>query len=262
MSEAALNIAIEAARIAGDVIHRYLPKIDRIQVSRKTRNDYVTEVDQACEYAIVNHIRKFYPEHAILAEEGGADGESDSLWTIDPLDGTSNFLHGIPHYAISIAYQFKDRLESAVIYDPIKEELFTASRGRGAYLNDQRLRVSKLNELSGAILGTALPFRKRRYLEQSINTLNTVFPEIEDVRRSGSAALDLAYVAAGRLDGYWEMGLDRWDIAAGILLVREAGGVVADFQGNDKLEQGGNIIATSYKLMASLQPLINPPKMP
>ncbi len=260
MSEAALNIAIEAARKAGDLIHRYLPKIDRIQVNKKTRNDYVTEVDKACEYAIVSHIRKLHPDHAILAEEGGADGESDSLWVIDPLDGTSNFLHGIPHYAISIAFQFKGRLESAVIYDPIKEELFTASRGRGAYLNDQRLRVSTLNDLSGAILGTALPFRKRRVLEQSMSTLNTVFPEIEDIRRSGSAALDLAYVAAGRLDGYWEMGLDRWDIAAGILLVREAGGVVADFEGNDNLEHGGNIIATSYKLMASLHPLITQTK--
>ncbi len=259
MSEAALNIAIEAARKAGDIIHRYLPKIERIQVNRKTRNDYVTEVDKACEYAIVSHIRKFYPEHAILAEEGGAAGESDSLWIIDPLDGTSNFLHGIPHYAISIAYQFKGRLESAVIYDPIKEELFSSSRGRGAFMNDQRLRVSKLNDLSGAIMATALPFRKRRHLAESINILNAVFPEIEDIRRTGSAALDLAYVAAGRVDGYWEMGLDRWDIAAGILLVREAGGVVVDFQGNDSLERGGNVIAAPYKLMASLQPLIAKP---
>ena len=262
MSEAALNIATEAARIAGDIIHRSLPKIERIKVKHKTRNDYVTEVDQSCEYAIVNHIRKFHPDHAILAEEGGAEGENDALWIIDPLDGTSNFLHGIPHYAISIAYQYKGQLESAVIYDPIKEELFTAAKGRGAYLNDQRLRVSKLNSLSAAIMATALPFRKRRYLQDSLHTLNTVFTEIEDIRRSGSAALDLAYVAAGRFDGYWEIGLDRWDIAAGILLVREAGGVVADFQGNDKLEQGGNIIAASYKLMARLQPLINPPKVP
>ncbi|MBE9548730.1 MAG: inositol monophosphatase [Proteobacteria bacterium] len=256
MSEAALNIAIEAARKAGDIIHRYLPKMGRIAVSKKTRNDYVTEVDRACEYAIVSHIRKLHPDHAILAEEGGADGESDELWIIDPLDGTSNFLHGIPHYAISIAHQVKGRLVAGVIYDPIKEELFTAARGRGAYLNDQRMRVTPRPGLEGAIMATALPFRKRRHLQQSLDTLAAVFTEVEDIRRAGSAALDLAYVAAGRLDGYWEMGLDRWDIAAGILLVREAGGVVTDFSGNDSLERGGNIIAAPYKVMAALQPII------
>lgn len=256
MSEAALNIAIEAARKAGDIIHRYLPKMGRIAVSKKTRNDYVTEVDRACEYAIVSHIRKLHPDHAILAEEGGADGESDELWIIDPLDGTSNFLHGIPHYAISIAHQVRGKLVAAVIYDPIKEELFTAARGRGAYLNDQRIRVTPRTGLNGAIMATALPFRRRRHLQQSLDTLADVFTEVEDIRRAGSAALDLAYVAAGRLDGYWEIGLDRWDIAAGILLVREAGGVVTDFSGNDKLERGGNIIAAPYKVMAALQPII------
>ncbi len=191
MSEAALNIAIEAARHAGDIIHRYLPKMGRIEVSKKTRNDYVTEVDRACEHAIVSHIRRLHPDHSILAEERGAEGDSDELWIIDPLDGTTNFLHGIPHYAISIAHQVKGKLVAAVIYDPIKEELFTAAVGRGAYLNDQRIRVTPRIGLAGSIMATSLPFRRRRHLQQSLDILTSVFPEIDTGRMETTQGMNI-----------------------------------------------------------------------
>jgi len=257
MTQPLVNVAVQAARKAGDLTHRYLSRLDRIPITEKARHDYVSEVDRACEVEIVREIRRLYPNHAFLAEESGATGDSDHVWIIDPLDGTSNYLHGIPHYAISIALQIKGRTEHAVVYDPVREELFTASRGRGAVLNNQKLRVSPRKGLSGSILATALPFRQRDKLDTSMAVLGDIFSQVEDIRRAGAASLDLAYVAAGRLDGYWEFGLQPWDVAAGALLVREAGGVVQDFSGSDKVENSDSIIAAPFKLMTPLQRIIN-----
>jgi len=257
MSHPVLNVAVEAAHAAGAIMRRQLQHVDSIPVERKARHDYVSEVDRACEAQIVKEISRFYPDHAFLCEESGPSGESDFTWVIDPLDGTSNFLHGIPHFAVSIAYQNKGRTEHAVVYDPIREELFTASRGGGAFLNQKRMRVSARKELDGAILATAFPFRQPRLLPRYSRVFQAVLGKVEDFRRAGTASLDLAWVAAGRLDGYFELGLHAWDVAAGALLVREAGGVVMDFDGSDAVEDAGSIIAAPYKLMTPLRQLID-----
>ncbi len=253
-----VNIATEAAMKAGELIRRKLVNLDRIPVARKARNDYVSEVDQACEEAIVREIQRFHPDHAILGEEGGMRGTGDNLWIIDPLDGTTNFLHGLPHFAVSIAYQVKGRTEHAMIYDPMREELFIASRGKGAYLNNKRMRVSERKELETAVLATAFPFRERKMMPVYTRMFSAVYRKTEDIRRAGSAALDFAWVAAGRLDGFFEIGLKPWDVAAGALLVREAGGVVIDFMGDDKVEEAGTVLTAPYKLVTPLQRIIEP----
>ena len=191
-----------------------------------------------------------------MCEEGGVSGDSNTVWIIDPLDGTSNYLHGLPHFAVSIAQQVDGRTEHAVVYDPIRDELFTASRGSGAYLNNKRIRVSARNGLDGAILATAFPFRRRDRLQAYARVFQSVFAKVEDFRRAGTASLDLAWVAAGRMDGYFEVGLKAWDVAAGALLVREAGGVVLDFDGNDAVEEAETVIAAPYKVMTPLRQLI------
>lgn len=239
-------------------MRRELRQLEAVPVARKARHDYVSEVDRACEAAIVREIRKFHPEHAFLGEEGGLQGESDTVWIIDPLDGTSNFLHGIPHFAVSIAQQVKGRTEHALVYDPMREELFTASRGKGAFVNNRRLRVSERKELDTAILATAFPFRRRNLMPVYTRMFSAVFRQVEDIRRAGSAALDLAWTAAGRLDGYFEIGLKPWDVAAGALIVREAGGVVVDFSGNDQVEEADSVLAAPYKLVTPLRQLIEP----
>lgn len=256
MSHPVLNIAVEAAHAAANIMRRQLQHVDAIPVERKARHDYVSEVDRACEAEIVREIRRFYPDHALLCEESGATGDSDSLWVIDPLDGTSNYLHGIPHFAVSIAYQHKGRTEHAVVYDPMRDELFTASRGSGAALNQKRIRVSARKELDGAILATAFPFRERKLLPKYSRVFQSVLSQVEDFRRAGTASLDLAWTAAGRLDGYFEAGVKPWDIAAGALIVREAGGVVMSFEGSDAVEHSGSVIAAPYKLMTPLRQLI------
>ncbi|MDX1381721.1 MAG: inositol monophosphatase family protein [Xanthomonadales bacterium] len=256
MAHPVVNIAVRAARRAGALMRRYREQLESIPVTRKARHDYVSDIDRACEAEIVKEIRRVHPDHAILGEEGGAQGDGDIVWVIDPLDGTSNYLHGIPHYAVSIAQQVKGRTEHAVVYDPMREELYTASRGSGAYMNDHRLRVSPRTSLDGAILATAFPFRRREALPRYQRVFDAVFAEIEDIRRAGTASLDLAWVAAGRLDGYFEIGLKPWDMAAGALLVREAGGVVTDFDGNDDVEERDSIVAAPYKLMTPLRKLI------
>lgn len=258
MAAPALNVAVSAARKASDIIHRYLPHLAGISVSKKARNDFVTEVDLACEREIVNEIRRAHPDHAILAEEGGASGEHEIRWIVDPLDGTTNFMRGIPHFAISIAQEVRGRLEHGVVYDPIREELFTASRGHGAFLNDRRIRVADRRDLKGALVATALPFQQRRLLPTYQAILNDVFAEVEDIRRGGAASLDMAYVACGRMDAYFEMGVQPWDIAAGALLVREAGGVVADLSGDGDPLQTGRVLTAPFKLMAPLGRLIAP----
>jgi len=256
MTHPVVNIAIEAAHAAGEIMRRQLQHVDAIPVDRKARHDYVSDVDRACEAEIVREIKRFYPDHAFLCEEGGASGESDAVWVIDPLDGTSNYLHGLPHFAVSIAQQVKGRTEHAVVYDPIRDEMFSASRGSGAYVNNNRMRVSARIGLEGAILATAFPFRSRDKLQDYGRIFQAVFAKVEDFRRAGTASLDLAWVAAGRMDGYFEIGLKPWDVAAGALLVREAGGVVMDFEGSDAVEGAGTIIAAPYKIMTPLRQLI------
>jgi myo-inositol-1(or 4)-monophosphatase len=258
MIQPVVNIAIRAARAAGELMRRQVQHIDSIPVTRKSRHDYVSEVDRACEAEIVREISRIYPDDAFLAEESGQIGESDTVWIIDPLDGTSNYLHGIPHFAVSIAQQVKGRTEHAVVFDPMRDELFYASRGHGAYLNNTRLRVSKRITLDEAIVAVAFPFRKRHYLETYSGMFRQIFDRVEDVRRAGTASLDLAYVAAGRVDGFFEVGLSAWDVAAGALLVREAGGVVMDFNGRDNVEESDSIIAAPYKLMTSMRQVIEP----
>jgi myo-inositol-1(or 4)-monophosphatase len=251
-----LNVAVEAAHAAANIIRRQVQHVDAIPIERKARHDYVSEVDKACEEEIVRQIRRYYPEHAFLGEEGGAQGEGEATWVIDPLDGTSNYLHGIPHFAISIAQQVNGRSEHGVVYDVMRDEMFTASRGKGAYLNQKRIRCSARASLDEAVLATAFPFRQRKQLQAYARVFQAVFARVEDFRRAGTASLDLAWVAAGRLDGYFELGMKPWDVAAGTLLVREAGGVVMDWQGSDDAEHSGTILAAPYKLMTPLSQLV------
>ena len=237
-----LNIAVRAARNAGNVIVRSLQHVEHLEVTTKGRNDFVSDVDRLAEQEIISVIEKAYPEHAIMAEESGNRGESDTVWVIDPLDGTTNFLHGFPNYCVSIAVMVRGKIEHGVVYDPLREELFTASRGDGAQLNDRRLRVGKRKELANALLATGFPFKNPQHLPAFLATFENLFTQVADVRRTGSAALDLAYVAAGRLDGYWEIGLEKWDLAAGALLIEEAGGVISDFVGGDNYINSGNVV--------------------
>ncbi len=258
MAHPVLNIAINAAHIAGDLMRQELHKVASIPVTRKARHDYVSEIDKTSEEQIVREIKRYYPDHAILGEEGGEQGDSEYVWIIDPLDGTSNYLHGMPHFGISIAVQIKGRVEHAVVYDPMRDELFTASRGGGAHLNNTRIRVSAHEKLDNAILATAFPFRQRGMMALYTGMFSEVFRKVEDIRRYGAASLDLAWVAAGRMDGYFEIGLKPWDVAAGTLLVREAGGVVVDFEGSDAVEYSHSILAAPFKLMTPLRQIIQP----
>lgn len=248
-----LNIAVKAARAAGQIITRHIGRINTLNVQNKRSNDFVTEVDHQAEAEIIRILQRAYPDHAILAEESGAHGDNhEYVWIIDPLDGTTNFLHDIPHFAVSIALRYRERIEQAVVYDPVKEELFTASRGGGAMLNNRRLRVSTRKELSAALLGTGIPFRSDQDIEHYLNTLRVLLPDTAGVRRAGSAALDLAYVAAGRLDGFWELGLREWDMAAGVLLVQESGGLVGDPRGGETHFRTGNVVAANPKLFKAM----------
>jgi myo-inositol-1(or 4)-monophosphatase len=253
-----LNIAVKAARRAGSIINRASLNLDILTVRHKTFNDLVSEVDRAAEQAIIEVLKDAYPEHAILAEESGSQGDSEYLWIIDPLDGTTNFLHGFPQYAVSIALMHKRVLMQAVVYDPGRNELFTTTRGRGAYLNDRRLRVSKRIRLTGALIGTGFPFRELKHLDAYMDMFRDIVKNTAGVRRAGAASLDLAYVAAGRLDGFWEIGLSPWDIAAGNLLIQEAGGLIGDFEGNDGYLESGNVVGGNPKIFAQLIKILAP----
>ena len=260
-----LNIATQAARAAGKVLHKFSKKLDRIKISDKGINEFVSEADQQAEYAILDIIRQNYPDHAILAEESGEhEAKPDTVgtkhrWIIDPLDGTINFLHGVPDYCVSIALEVEGKLQDAVIYNPVSEELYTASRGQGAFLNDRRIRASQNNKLPLALIGTGIPYSANRvHLDNYLKMLKAVVAKTSGVRRGGSAALDLAYVAAGRFDAFWEIGLKPWDIAAGILLVQEAGGMVTDLEGRDSYLQTGNILAGGLKIHRDIEELIRP----
>ncbi len=246
-----LNTAVKAARKAGSIITRASSDLDRLTVRRKAHNDFVSEVDHAAEEAIIRTLREAYPSHGFLGEESGTSpraSESEHLWIIDPLDGTTNFLHGFPQYCVSIALKHKGVLQQAVIYDPNRNELFTATRGAGAFLNDRRIRASATDKLGDALIGTGFPFREFAHFEEYMRMFSEVTRRVAGVRRPGSAALDLAWVAAGRTDGFWEMGLSPWDMAAGALLVREAGGMVADFEGGETFLESGRIVAANAKI--------------
>jgi myo-inositol-1(or 4)-monophosphatase len=253
-----LNIAVRAARSAGDLIMRSTDAIGHLQVDQKGKNDYASEVDRKAEREIINIIRAAYPDHAILAEESGVHQGNDFVWVIDPLDGTTNFLHGFPQFAVSIALKHKGKLEVGVIYDPLRDELFTAKRGGGAMLNNRRIRVTKQSAMKGALIGTGFPFKTNRHLDAYVGMFKAITTDSAGIRRAGSAALDLAYVAAGRLDGFWEIGLMEWDMAAGILLIKEAGGVVTDFSFNDGYLENGNLIAGNPKMHQVMYKLIEP----
>ena len=253
-----LNTAIKAARKAGHIISRASRDLDLLKVESKRQNDFVTEVDRAAEAAVIGVLREAYPNHSILAEESGASkgSQGEFVWIIDPLDGTTNFIHGLPQFAVSIGLKHKGVMTQGVIYDPAKNELFTATRGAGAYLNDKRIRVSKRDRIGDALIGTGFPFSKIDMLERYIEMFRKVSLNCAGIRRPGAAALDLAYVAAGRYDAFWEMGLSPWDLAAGSLLVQEAGGLVGDFAGDSGYFESGEIVAGSPKVFAQLLGLI------
>ena len=253
-----LNIAIKAARRAGGIINRASRDVELIKVSAKRDKDFVTEVDKAAEEAIIGVLKEAYPEHAILAEESGASGDSEYVWIIDPLDGTTNFIHGVPQYAISIALAHKGVLTHAVVYDPTKNELFTAVKGGGAYLNERRIRVSKRIKLNEVIVGTGFPFRYFEHVDAYMGMLRDFMHKTAGVRRPGAAALDLAWVAAGRFDGFWELGLSPWDMAAGALLIAEAGGLVSDLTGESNYLKTGNIVGGNPKVFVQLLQIIAP----
>ena len=248
-----LNIAVRAARRAGSIINRASLGGSALQVRSKRANDFVTQVDGAAEEAVIDIVRKAYPDHGFIAEESGETGaDAEYLWIIDPLDGTTNFIHGFPQYAVSIAVQHRGALAHAVVYDPGKNELFTASQGRGAFLNDRRIRVSKCLKLDDALVGTGFPFKELGRLDLYMRQLRTFMEKSSGVRRAGAAALDLAYVACGRLDAFWELGLAPWDMAAGALLIQEAGGLVADITGEQEFMSSGDVCAATPKIFPAV----------
>jgi len=256
-----LNIAIKAARAAGSIINRAALDIDILKVGRKGPNDFVSDVDRAAEQAIIDILLEAYPGHAILAEESGSErGSKDSefLWIIDPLDGTTNFLHGFPVYAVSIALAFRGVVQQAVVYDPTRNDLFFASRGRGAFLNDRRLRVSKRTRLSDSLVGTGFPFRKGDNFKRYVKMFEEVMQACAGLRRPGAAALDLCYVAAGYYDGFFEMGLSPWDAAAGSLIITEAGGLVGNFTGESDFLYQREVVAGNPKVYGQLVKILAP----
>ncbi len=264
-----LNTAVKAARRAGAIINRASLDVDLLKVGRKAPNDFVTEVDQAAESAIIEILSTAYPDHDFLAEETGTAGahgkrkvKSEYVWIIDPLDGTTNFIHGFPQYAVSIALAHRGQITQAVIYDPVHNDLFVASKGKGAMLNDRRIRVSQRDRMDEALIGTGFPFRDFESLDIFVAMFKELTQKTAGLRRPGAAALDLAYVACGRLDGFFEMGLMPWDAAAGSLLITEAGGLIGDFKGDGDYLFGENIIGASPKIFGQLVNVLSKYKLP
>ncbi len=247
-----LNIAIKAARRAGNVMLRHLDRLEGLTVQEKSRNDFVSEVDHLAEAEIIRVITSAYPDHAILAEESGSRDGNSFMWIIDPLDGTTNYLHGYPQFSVSIALAHEGALQHGVIFDPLRNELFTASRGRGAQLNERRIRVSQTSTLKESLLGTGFPFRAMDHLDPWLRTFRALLIQTSGIRRAGSAALDLAYVACGRFDGFWEFGLSYWDIAAGCLLIQEAGGLISDFDNTQQHLDSGDVVAANPNIHAAI----------
>ena len=256
-----LNIAVKAARAAGSIINRAALDVERLQVTAKGVNDFVTEVDQAAEQAVIEILLTAYPGHAILAEESGRQHgakHSEYLWIIDPLDGTTNFIHGLPVYAVSIALAFRGKIEQAVVYDPSRNDLFFASKGRGAFMNDRRLRVSKRLRMAEALIGTGFPFRKGDNFKRYLKMFEEVMAQCAGMRRPGAAALDLCYVAAGWYDGFFETGLNPWDVAAGSLMITEAGGLIGNFTGESDFLYQREVVAGAPKIYGQLVQLLTP----
>ena len=250
------NVAVMAARRGGNVLIRHLNKLDRLKVEKKGHNDFVSEVDRAAEDAVIETILRHYPDHAILAEESGVQGDSDTVWIIDPLDGTTNYLHGFPQFCVSVGVQVKGRTEAAAVYDPMRQEIFAATRGSGATLDDHKIRVSGRDRLDLALIGTGFPFRQADMdTEPYLKMLGKVVRNTSGVRRPGAAALDLCYVAAGRLDGFWETGLKAWDLAAGSLIIREAGGIVSGLDGSENYLESGHVLCGTPRIYAGLAKL-------
>lgn len=254
--EPMLTIALKAARKAAEIIEQAFERLDTIEIESKGRNDFVSDVDRKAEAEILYHLKKAYPDHSFIGEETGVSGKanSDYAWIIDPLDGTTNFIHGVPHFAVSIAVSYKGQLQHAVVLDVAKREEFTASRGKGATLNDRRIRVTDRRGLEGALIGTGVPFNgfALEHIDEYLTCLKEVASQTAGIRRAGSAALDLAYVAAGRFDGFWEMNLKAWDMAAGVLLVQEAGGLVSDFKGGNSHMDFGHVVCAGPKVFKPL----------
>lgn len=255
-----LNIATRTARQAGDLIRRYVGDVDKVRVQLKDANDFVSEVDKQAEREIIQALRRAYPDHSILGEESGKHGDetAEYQWVIDPLDGTTNFLYGLPHFAVSIGLKQRGRLFLGVIYDPLRDEMFAAARGEGATLNNRKIRVSSRLSLDNALLATGVPFRSNQNLELYLETLRVLIPGTAGVRRFGSAALDLAWVACGRYDGFWELGLQEWDLAAGALIIQEAGGLVGDLQGGSEHLVHGNLLAANPKVFKEMLQRLHP----
>lgn len=254
--QAFLNTAIKAARRGGDIAARQLKRVHELKVESKGVNDFVTSVDRMAEEKIIETICEYYPDHAFLAEESGTRGDSDHVWVIDPLDGTTNFIHGLPIFGVSIALQIKGRSEVAVVYDPNRQEIFTAIRGRGAQVDGHKIRVSGRRGLDGALIGTGFPYRSKDKVAAYAWMLTRVLQETAGVRRPGAACIDLAWLAAGRYDGFWEFGLNVWDIAAGSLILREAGGMISELEGNGDYLESGNIVAGSPRVHDALRKLL------
>ncbi len=255
-----LNVAIKAARAAGAIINRAALDVEAVRVSQKQVNDFVTEIDQASERIIIETLLTAYPDHGILAEESGSqhgNPNADHIWIIDPLDGTTNFIHGFPVYCVSIALQVRGKLEQAVIYDPTRNDLFTATKGRGAFMNERRIRVSKRVRLNECLISTGFPFRPEDDFNKYLRLMGDVMQRTAGLRRPGAAALDLAYVAAGFSDGFFELGLQPWDMAAGALLVTEAGGLVGNFTGDANYLEHKECMAASPRIYAQLVPLLH-----
>jgi myo-inositol-1(or 4)-monophosphatase len=257
----ALNIMVKAARRASQIINRASQDVEHLKITKKQQSDFVTEVDKAAEAAIIDVLREAYPEYGILAEESGltagTDADSEYQWIIDPLDGTTNFIHGFPQYAVSIALAHKGQLIEAVIYDTLRNEMFTASKGGGAFLNERRIRVTKCLKLEDALIGTGFPYRTFTHVDAYMGIFKELSQRTAGIRRPGAASLDLAYVACGRLDGFWEFGLCPWDMAAGCLLISEAGGLVSDLSGGESYMKSGNLIAGTPKVFAQLLQVVD-----
>lgn len=256
---ALLNVAVMAAHSGGDSLIRSMNKIDKIKIEQKGRNDFVSEADRKAEEAVISVIHKHYPDHAILAEESGASGDSEYTWVIDPLDGTTNYLHRFPVFCVSVGLMHKGRLEHGAVYDPLRQELFTASRGQGAHLDGRRIRVSKNTQLERALIGTGFPYRdSNKTMLPYMRMLEKAMINTAGVRRPGAAALDLCYVAAGRFDAFWETGLSIWDLAAGALIIREAGGIISGLDGSESFLESGHVLAGSPKIYSALARLFGP----
>lgn len=253
-----LNIAIRAARAAGKLLLRFVDRTETLTVESKGHRDFVSDIDRATEAVIIKELNARFPSHAILAEESGQQGNSEYQWIIDPLDGTTNYLHGFPQFSVSLALQHKGELQCGVVYDPLREEMFSAARGQGAQLNDRKIRVAQRSSLDAALIGTGFPFRDTRHLDTYLAMFKDVVLATAGVRRPGSAALDLAYVAAGRTDGFWELGLSQWDCAAGAILITEAGGTVTDLAGGKTFLETGNLVAGNLAIHRALMGLLGP----